>query len=124
MLYPGLKRGLRPLAPSGRRALNTHEAPAYSRRLSRLRQGFVGQAEAPSVLLIRYPPRVPCTSRVRVKSAKHVLMLREKCAHLLSRCSSGLTPKSRSGKGQSGGFGRLGAMFVKNADLSQYYIAV
>ena len=35
MLYPGLKRGLRPLAPSGRRALNTHaEAPAYSRSAS------------------------------------------------------------------------------------------
>jgi len=84
MLYPGLKRGLRPLAPSGRRALNTHEAPAYSGRLSRLRQGFVGQAEARSVLLIRYPPRVPCTSRVRVKSAVHI-----RSAGLLSRRHSG-----------------------------------
>jgi hypothetical protein len=37
------------------------EAPAYySKRLS----------EAPSVLLIGYPPRAPCTGRVRVKSAK------------------------------------------------------
>ena len=29
-------------------------------------------SEAPSVLVTPYPPGVPCTSRVRVKSAKHV----------------------------------------------------
>ena len=39
------------------------EAPAYSRSASPRRGRF---------LLIRYPPRVPCTSRVRVKSAKHI----------------------------------------------------
>ena len=50
-----------PSRPARRSLGEVGRAGLFSKRLS----------EARSVLLIRYPPRAPCTSRVRVKNAKH-----------------------------------------------------
>src|SRR5262249_7715594 len=69
-------------------------AGLLSERLSRLRQGFllrrgfggrvVGRAEVPSVLVTPYLPRVPCNSRVRVKSANPQKSLKMRSDELIA----------------------------------------
>jgi hypothetical protein len=60
---------------------------------------------------MQYPPRLDQLGE---------LIQRGRMSHwaksnLLFAQRAGLTPKSRSGKGQSGGFGPAGAFFMKNA---------